>query len=172
VAGGVAAGVLLTQPAAQPPVTGPPLNNPGVGAIGSPASSASAAPVVPVTVRLLVPTVGIDIPVIQGDGVHIPLFEAMHYPGTAQPGAGSSSLFYAHGQKGMFYGLYSAKLGDEIRAVRADGSVVRYTVHSIVQVPWNDLSVLKPTPYEQIILLTCTSYDPYTPRLLIIGTPS
>jgi sortase (surface protein transpeptidase) len=31
--------------------------------------------------------------------------------------------------------------------------------------------VLKPTPYDQITLLTCTSYDPTTPRYIVIGLP-
>jgi sortase (surface protein transpeptidase) len=62
--------------------------------------------------------------------------------------------------------------GAEIRAVRSDGSIERYVVHEIRQVPWNDLDILKPTPFEQIVLLTCTSYNPYDPRLLIIGTPA
>ncbi len=166
VAGVIAAVALLTPQPAVDPVSNAPLNNPRL--VPPQASNALG---VPATVRILVPGENIDLPVIDGDGIHVPLKLAMHYPHTAWPGAGSNSLFYAHGQKGMFYGLYFVHTGAEIRAVRADGSVERYVVHEIRQVPWNDLEILKPTPYEQIILLTCTSYNPLDPRLLIIGTP-
>lgn len=166
VVAGATVAVLASPPPGTPGISGAPLNNPGV--FQTPPPSASA---VPATVRIIVPSVSVDLPVTEGDGVHVPLNLALHYPHTAQPGSGSNSLFYAHGQKGMFYGLYSVHAGAEIRAVRSDGTVVTYRVHEIREVPWNALDILKPTPFEQIILLTCTSYNPYDPRLLVIGTP-
>jgi len=168
-AGAIAAAVLLTQPpaaAAAFPVAGPPLDNPALRASPTPSSAAA----VPATVRLIVPAGRIDIPVIEGDGVHVPLARAMHYPGTGEPGGGSTSLFYAHARSGMFLGLWRLHPGDEIRAVRADGSVIRYTAHEIRHIPWNDVDILRPTQFEQIILLTCTTYSPYDPRYVVIGT--
>ena len=103
-AGGVAAGVLLSRPpasAAAIPVAGPPLDNPAVRIGATPASSTGA---IPATVRLIVPEGRIDVPVIEGDGASVPLGRAMHYPGTGEPGGGSTSLFYAHARTGMFLG--------------------------------------------------------------------
>jgi len=125
---------------------------------------------VALTTRLQIPAADIDIPVIQGDGISVPLHLAVHYPGTDQPGEGSNALYYAHAQPGMFQGLYRLHPGDQIRAVRSDGTEVRYRVSAISKVAFNDRSVLRPTAFEEITLLTCTSYDPYTPRLIVSGT--
>jgi LPXTG-site transpeptidase (sortase) family protein len=170
VVGTMAALVIIRSPS-YPPVsaTGPPLANPS---LLQSATASSGAAAIPMAVRIIVPAGLIDIPVIEGDGLHIPLFKAMHYPGTAAPGAGSTSLFYAHARTGMFVGLWKLHTGDEIRVVRADGSVLRYTVHEIRQVPWNDVDILRPTQFEQIVLLTCTTYSPYDPRFVVFGTPA
>jgi LPXTG-site transpeptidase (sortase) family protein len=100
------------------------------------------------------------------------MFLAMHYPRTGQPGSGSNAVFYAHAQEGMFLGLYNVHIGDEIRATRADGTQLVYRVRSVQRVAFDDIAVLNPTPYEEITLLTCTSYNPRTPRLIITGTPA
>lgn len=128
-------------------------------------------PIVPLTVRLIAPAGGIDISVVQGDGVTVPLGLAVHYPGTDQPGGGSNALFYAHARPGMFQGLYQLHKGDAITAVRADGTEMQYHVAALEYVPYNDLTVLGQTPYDEITLLTCTSYDSHTPRFIVIGLP-
>lgn len=170
-AGGAAALVLLlngghavqaTAPSAPPLALGP------QGLRRLPALP-NAGP--PLTTRLIIPNAKIDIPVVQGDGVTVPLNLAMHYPGTDQPGGGSNALYYAHARPGMFQGLYLLHKNDDIRAVRADGSEVDYHVAALEYVSYNDLSVLKPTQYDEITLLTCTSYDPTTPRYIVIGLP-
>ena len=126
---------------------------------------------VPLTTRLLAPAGGIDIQVVQGDGVTVPLGLAVHYPGTDQPGGGSNALFYAHARPGMFQGLYKLHKGDPVTAVRADGSQLAYHVAALEYVPYNDLSVLDQTPYDEITMLTCTSYDSHTPRFIVIALP-
>lgn len=126
---------------------------------------------VPLTVRLIVPAGGVDLTVVQGDGVSVPVNLSLHYPGTDQPGGGSNALYYAHARPGMFGGLFQVHKGDLIRALRADGTEEDYHVSGLEYVPYNDLDVLKPTPYDQITLLTCTSYDPTTPRYIVIGLP-
>jgi LPXTG-site transpeptidase (sortase) family protein len=170
-AGGAAALVLLLSgPRAEtaPQPSSPPL---ALGPHGLRPVAPSAAPGVALTTRLIIPTVGIDLPVVQGDGVSVPLNLALHYPGTDQPGGGSNALYYAHARPGMFQAIYNLHKGDEIRALRADGTEQDYRVSGTEYVAYNDLSVLKPTPYDQITLLTCTSYDPTTPRYIVIGLP-
>jgi LPXTG-site transpeptidase (sortase) family protein len=169
-AGSVGLVLLLRGPAPAPayPVTAPPLalgsNSPGT------ATSLPAAAVL--TTRLIIPAGGIDIPVIQGDGVSVPLHFAIHYPGTDQPGGGSNALYYGHAQPGMFQGLYRVHQGDEIQAVRSDGTELVYKVAVLKKVAFNDRSVLQPSKFDEITLLTCTSYDPYTPRYIVIGLPA
>jgi LPXTG-site transpeptidase (sortase) family protein len=138
------------------------------GAPGATGASAQAS-TTPTTVRLIIPSGNIDIAVIQGDGVTVPLHLAVHYPGTDQPGGGSNALYYAHAQPGMFQGLYQLHAGDAIEAVRSDGTILHYKAATFEKVPYNDRAVLNSTPFDQITLLTCTSYDPYTPRYIVIG---
>lgn len=170
-AGGAAALVVIlngphAEVAAEP--ASPPL---ALGPAGLRPARSVTAPTVPLTVRLIAPAGGIDISVVQGDGVTVPLALAVHYPGTAQPGGGSNALFYAHARPGMFQGLYKLHPGDTITAVRADGSERQYHVAALEYVPYNDLSVLDQTPYDEITLLTCTSYDSHTPRFIVIALP-
>lgn len=170
-AGGATALVLVLSgapPHAAPVATTAPL---AVDAHGLHAVPPVASPGVPLTVRLIVPTAGIDIQVLQGDGVSVPLNAALHYPNTDQPGGGSNALYYAHARPGMFQGLYQVHKDDLIRALRSDGTEADYHIAALQYVAYNDGSVLKPTPYDEITLLTCTSYDPHTPRFIVIGLP-
>ncbi|MBJ7596306.1 MAG: sortase [Candidatus Dormibacteraeota bacterium] len=107
---------------------------------------------------------------VEGDGVHVPLNLAAHYPGTAEPGPSGNAVYYAHAQPGMFLGLYRLHLGDPVRVVQRDGTAMTFHVAAFKRVAFNDRSVLAPTPFGELTLLTCTSYDPYTPRFIVIAT--
>ena len=170
-AGGAAAlVVILNGPHAE--VEAAPASPPlALGPAGLRPARSVTAPTVPLTVRLIAPAGGIDISVVQGDGVTVPLGLAVHYPGTDQPGGGGTALFYAHARPGMFQGLYKLHEGDAITAVRADGSEMAYHVAALEYVPYNDLKVLDQTPYDEMTLLTCTSYDSHTPRFIVIALP-
>jgi LPXTG-site transpeptidase (sortase) family protein len=166
---GVAALVFALRPApAEAPFTptAPPLALPS----GSPlsATTGSSGPVAPV--RMEAPTGGINLALVEGDGVHVPMNLAAHYPGTAEPGTTGNAVYYAHAQPGMFQGLYKLHLGDEVRVLHQDGTAVVFHVTAFKKVAFNDRSVLLPTPFGELTLLTCTSYDPYTPRFIVIAT--
>jgi LPXTG-site transpeptidase (sortase) family protein len=124
------------------------------------------------TTKIVIPAAGINIRAIQGNGVTVPLNLAMHYPTTAWPGQGSNSLFYAHAQPGMFQGLYSLHKGDLIDVFRSDGSELTYRVTAFEKVPYNDTAVLAPSHFEELSLLTCTSYNAYTDRFVVLAVPS
>jgi LPXTG-site transpeptidase (sortase) family protein len=100
----------------------------------------------------------------------VPINLAAHYPGTAEPGVSGNAVYYAHAQPGMFQGLYKLHLGDEIRIDRQDGTQFVFHVIAFKKVAFNDRSVLLPTAFGELTLLTCTSYDPYTPRFIVIAT--
>jgi sortase A len=165
---GVIALVLAVRPApAEPSYTAsPPLALPSGGAgTSSPTASGEVA-----AVRIEAPTVGIDLGLVEGDGVHVPLNLAAHYPGTAEPGTAGNAVYYAHAQPGMFQGLYSLHLGDVVRVIRQDGTQLVFHVTAFEKVACYDRTVLLPTPFGELTLLTCTSYDPYTPRFIVIAT--
>jgi LPXTG-site transpeptidase (sortase) family protein len=166
---GVVALVFALRPApAEAPFTpsAPPLALPSGSSL--PAASTSPGQVAPV--RLEAPTGGINLGLVEGDGIHVPLNLAAHYPGTAEPGPTGNAVYYAHAQPGMFQGLYKLHLGDEVRVLQQDGTALVFHVTAFKKVAFNDRSVLLPTPFGELTLLTCTSYDPYTPRFIVIAT--
>jgi LPXTG-site transpeptidase (sortase) family protein len=110
--------------------------------------------------------------IVEGDGVDAPLGKVAHYPGTAWPGGGSNIYLYAHARDGMFISLWNAVIGDKVVLTLVDGSQRRYVVSRIrPSVRWNDMSVLDPTPTEQLTLQTCTSYQVTAPRFIVIAVP-
>jgi sortase A len=168
IVGVVALAVALRPAPAQAPyaASAPPLQLPSGGSL---AATPTARPEL-ASVRIEAPAGGIDLGLVEGDGIHVPLNLAAHYPGTAEPGETGNAVYYAHAQPGMFLGLYQLHLGDEIRVVRQDGTQLVFHVTAFEKVPFNDRAVLAPTPFEELTLLTCTSYDPFTPRFIVIAT--
>ncbi|MFD4136190.1 class F sortase [Streptomyces goshikiensis] len=94
--------------------------------------------------RIDVPSIGIQAPVISRgldkDGAIDP--PPYDRPGTvgwwgggAQPGTAGTALLVGHvdtaSKPAVFYGLSSAKPGDSVRVVRADGTVAEFTVEDV-----------------------------------------
>ena len=172
-----AIGILGLQLAPHPQVAGRPapaqiiapeaFPSPSIVPAPSPAHSSSPA------VRVLVREIGIDLPVVAGDGVNVPLYKAALYPGMAVPGAGGRSMLYAHARSGMFGPLLvRGAIGQHVDVTRADGSVLHYVVTEFYpRWPVNQLKWLQPTDHEELILLTCTTYNANDPRVVAVATP-
>jgi LPXTG-site transpeptidase (sortase) family protein len=169
IVGAVAIVFALRPVPAQAPFTpsAPPLALPAGGSL---LATPSGAHDVVAAVRIEAPSGGINLGLVEGDGVHVPINLAAHYPGTAQPGSIGNAVYYAHAQPGMFQGLYRLRRGDVVRVLRQDGTDLVFHVTAFKRVAFNDRSVLLPTPFGELTLLTCTSYDPYTPRFIVIAT--
>jgi LPXTG-site transpeptidase (sortase) family protein len=115
---------------------------------------------------------GIDVSLVEGDGVTVPDDAAAHYPGTAWPGEGSNTYLYGHAREGDFLELWGVRTGDVIELDMADGSTVGYTVTEIRPVVrWDALEYLAPTASERLTLQTCLSYDETSPRFIVIAEP-
>jgi LPXTG-site transpeptidase (sortase) family protein len=126
-----------------------------------------------VATRIRIARLGIDLRIVEGDGVDAPLNKAAHYPGTGWPLGGTNIYLYAHAQTGMFLSLWDAKVGDEVDLDLKDGSTRRYVVTEVKpKVPWNALGYLAPTPTEQLTLQTSTSYTAAAPRFIVIAVPA
>ena len=151
------------------------------GATGLPSASispsaagASNAPLARAVVatRIVIARLGIDLPIVEGDGVDTPLYKVAHYPGTAWPGGGSNIYLYGHARAGMLLSLWNAKVGDHVVLDLANGSQRTYVLTEIMpKVPWDDMQLLAPTAHEQLTLQTCTSYEPTAPRFVVIAVP-
>lgn len=122
--------------------------------------------------RITITRLGIDLPIVEGDGIDAPLGKAAHFPGTGWPGSGSNIYLYGHARAGSFIDLWKAQVGDEVVLHLVDGSQRIYNVSKVIpKVAWNDMSVVAPTPAEQLSLQTCTSYQESAPRFLVIAVP-
>lgn len=145
---------------------------PGV-ATPTPVITPSPAPVGIVAERIRIERLGINLRIVEGDGIDAPIDKAAHFPGTSWPDAGSNIYLYAHAQEGMFLALWEAKVGDEVVLDLVDGTSRRYLVTRVEpRVPWNALEYLAPTPTEQLTLQTSTSYTPTAPRFVVIAEPA
>ncbi len=148
--------------------------SPVPGASGPAASGVAASPLTHpvVATRIVIARLGIDLPIVEGDGVDAPLYKVAHYPGTAWPGGGSNIYLYGHARGGMFLSLWNAKVGDQVVLDLANGSQRTYVVSTIMpKVAWDDMQLLAPTPHEQLTLQTCTSYEQTAPRFVVIAVP-
>ena len=151
---------------------------PQSGAPGSPAPAAS----IPTTAdgepgiqanHIKIDRLGIDLAVIQGDGIDAPIGKAAHFPSSGWPGGGTNIYIYGHARVGMFIRLWDARIGDTVQLGLVDGTTRTYVVTKILpMVPWDALAYLDPTPTEQLTLQTSTSYYPTAPRFVVIALPA
>jgi len=139
------------------------------------ASEASPAPGLGIGhsgLRIAMPELGINLPIVEGDGINAPLYQAAHYPGLGWPGEGARSVIYAHARDGMFGPLFHAAVGQRLEIHRADGSALKYvTAQYYPRWPINDLRWLKPASSEEIVLVTCTTYNLNDPRIIVVAEP-
>jgi LPXTG-site transpeptidase (sortase) family protein len=134
------------------------------------------APVSPDGWRIRMPRLGIDLPIVQGDGSSVPYFRAAHYPTTAWPGTGNRSFLYAHDQYGppvMFGPLGAAdRTGTDVYVDRPGQPELHYVIRQYYPaVPYTDLSWLQPTNHEELVLTTCTSWNATDPRVIAVAEP-
>lgn len=150
---------------------------------GPDASNAPPRVVEMAGLRIVVPRLGIDLPLEVGDSERdvprpgfagaTPEHKAFVYPGSRSPGEGGNTYVYAHARVGMFLALWSAKLGDTILIARADGSITRsYHVTLIVpRVDPADTRWLDAQGDERLTLQTSTGPRADDPRFIVVAHP-
>ena len=122
--------------------------------------------------RVRVPALGIDLGIVEGDGWNAPYNLAARYPSLAWPGDGGRSMIYAHAQPGMFEALFKAAVGQKVEISRPGAPVLRYTiVEYYPRWPSSDPKWLQPLSQEELILETCTTYNPNDPRIIAVAHP-
>lgn len=173
--GGPSPEVAVSSPRA-PSLIAPARPSPTLPAVAtaSAAVTPSAAPKSIVADRIQIARLGIDLRIIEGDGIDAPLNKKVaHYPGTGWPDGGTNIYIYGHAREGLFLPLWNVKVGDEVELDLVDGTIRRYIVSEVKpKVPWNALEYLDPTPTEQLTLQTSTSYTPTAPRFIVIAKPA
>ncbi len=150
----------------------------GSAAPGSAAPGASTPPTVDgepgiQANRIRIDRLGIDLAIVEGDGIDAPIGKAAHFPSSAWPGGGSNIYIYGHARTGMFIRLWDARVGDIVALGLVDGTTRTYIVTKVLPtVPWDAVQYLEPTPTEQLTLQTSTSYYPTAPRFVVIAVPA
>lgn len=120
--------------------------------------------------NIRMPRLGIDLPVLEGDGYRAPDDAAAHFPDTAWPGDGSNTFIYGHAREGHFLELWDVRAGDLVEMDMVDGTSVDYRVteiHPVVE--WDALEYLAPTDTEILTLQTCLTYAETAPRFVVIA---
>jgi LPXTG-site transpeptidase (sortase) family protein len=149
---------------------------PSPSAPGSARPSAGAAPAVESGIRanrIRIARLGIDLAIIEGDGIDAPIGKAAHYPGSAWPGDNSNIYIYGHARAGMFITLWEAREGDTIELDLVDKTSRTYVVTKVLpRVPWDAVQYLEPTKTERLTLQTSTSYYPTAPRFVVVAVPA
>ncbi len=133
--------------------------------------SASASSTLPV--RLAIPKLGIDAPVVEPAARSEKAYQqalengVVHFPGTAMPGQAGNAYFFGHSSdylwapgsyKDVFAKLMSVRIGDEIEVTNASGTPFRYVVTGTKVVSPKDLSVLSQGDGVKKMLTLQTSY--------------
>jgi LPXTG-site transpeptidase (sortase) family protein len=117
------------------------------------------------------PELSIDLPVVEGDGYDAPLYRAAHYPGMPWPGEGGRSAIYAHARKGMFGPLVGARVGQHVQIAGPQGTRKYVVTEYYPRWPITDLKWLRPGDHEEVVLITCTTYNYNDPRIIVVAEP-
>jgi len=158
----------VTTPGPPDAVAFPPIATDSV----APSPSSSAAQGIQAR-RIQIRRLGIDLRIVEGDGIDAPIGKAAHYPGSGWPEGGTNIYIYAHARTGMFLSLWDARVGDKVVLTLVDGTQRTYVVDEVLpKIPWDAVRYLAPTPTEQLTLQTSTSYYGTAPRFVVIAHPS
>lgn len=122
------------------------------------------------TTTLRLERLGIDVPIVEGDGFRVPDGYASHYPDTAWPGDPGNSFVYGHAREEQFLELWRTRTGDRIEVDLPDGSLVAYEVTEIHPlVAYDDFAFLEPNGADTLTLQTCLTYDETAPRFVVVA---
>ena len=147
------------------------------------APTPTARPLDVTGLRVVVPRLGIDLPLDVGDPSRdvprgsfaggTPENFAFVFPTSRQFGDGGNTYIYAHARTGMFLALWKAQLGDEVRIMRQDGSVAWSYEVGVIQprVDPSDTHWLEPLGPERVTLQTSTGPRPEDPRFIVVAYP-
>ncbi|MEX0682978.1 MAG: class F sortase [Dehalococcoidia bacterium] len=151
-------------------------NDSGQGTVldGPPLSDSATIPQGSLPIRVSVPNVYIDAPVVTlgvgaDDYPEVPGRgdQVAWYNFSATPGLGNNAVFSGHVDwqtadgrpiPGAFYRLRELRIGDEIDVALEDGTVLKYRVTGNVATKWDDTNItrsMSPTIRDVVTLITC-----------------
>jgi len=120
--------------------------------------------------RIVIPAIGVDAPVVEGDGWEELKMGAGHRIGSANPGERGNMVISGHNDVygEIFRHLEELTMGDEV-IVYAGDTPHRYLVVAKMVVDPGEVSLLEPTPNATLTLIPCHPYMIDTRRLVVIA---
>ncbi len=120
--------------------------------------------------RIVIPAIGVDWPIVPGDGWEELKLGVGHHARSSNPGERGNMILSGHNDVfgEVFKDLEALKNGDEVQ-VFAGGKLFKYAVRAKRIVSPQELSVLQPTRESVVTLITCHPYRVDTHRLVVIA---
>jgi sortase A len=120
--------------------------------------------------RIVISAIGVDAPVVEGDGWEELKMGAGHHIGSANPGERGNMVISGHDDVygEIFRYLEDLKIGDEVIVYTGD-TPYTYVVAARRIVEPTEVSLLEPTPNATVTLITCYPYLIDTHRLVVIA---
>jgi sortase A len=121
-------------------------------------------------VRIRVPSIDVDAPVVEGDDWESLKRGAGHYIGSANPGERGNCVISAHNDiyGEIFRDLPDVELGDIVEVFTAS-QVHRYVITQKRIIEPTEVSVLYPTSTPVLTLISCYPYGIDTHRIVVIA---
>ncbi|MCJ7550249.1 MAG: class D sortase [Anaerolineae bacterium] len=121
--------------------------------------------------RIIVPAIGVDAPVVEGDDWESLKKGAGHYIGSANPGERGNAVISAHNDiyGEIFRGLPELSVGDEITLQTLTTSYT-YVVEQTRIVAPTEISVMDSTSTPVLTLISCYPYRVDTHRIVVIAS--
>ncbi len=128
---------------------------------------------VPKDNRLIIPSMLLDTPIVEGKTIAALHSGAWRRPNTSTPDKGGNTVIAAHrftytNPHGVFYYLNKIYLGDEV-GVFWNGKRYLYKVTSVSQVPPTQTAIEDNTDTAQLTLYTCTPLWLPKDRLVVVA---
>jgi sortase A len=121
-------------------------------------------------IRIRIPSIGVEAPVVEGDDWEALKQGAGHHVGSANPGESGNCVVSAHNDifGEIFRNLPDAELDDEVFVYTAS-QVYRYVVTQKRIIEPDDVSVMYPTSSPVLTLISCYPYGIDSHRIVVIA---
>ena len=120
--------------------------------------------------RLVIPKIGVDAPVVEGDTWEDLKKGIGHHPGSANPGETGNMVVSAHivVHCVIFRHLDELEPGDEV-FVSTDDTIYQYIVTQVHTVLPTRVEFMEPTTYPALTMITCYPYLIDTHRIVVVA---
>ena len=121
-------------------------------------------------IRIQIPAIGVDGPVVEGDDWEALRQGAGHHVGSANPGESGNCVISAHNDifGEIFRDLPDLELGDEV-FIHTASQVYRYVATQKRFIEPEEVSVMYPTSSPVLTLISCYPYGIDTHRIVVIA---